>query len=67
MLAIINVNFWVILIRSFQASRAAAAAARAGNANNNNQPTFEDLTIDDGISELERLVKYAKSSIGLQR
>ena len=31
------------------------------------QPTFEDLSIDDTLSEIERIVKYARSSIGLQR
>ena len=30
-------------------------------------PTFEDLTIDDTLTELQRIVRYAKSSIGLQR
>jgi nitroreductase len=30
-------------------------------------PTFEDLSIDENLSELQRLVKYARSSIGLQR
>lgn len=30
-------------------------------------PTFEDLSIDDNLSDFQRLVKYAKSSIGLQR
>jgi len=30
-------------------------------------PTFEDLSIDDNLSEIERLVRYTQSSIGLQR
>ena len=30
-------------------------------------PTFEDLSIDDTLTELQRLVRYMKSSIGLQR
>lgn len=30
-------------------------------------PTFEDLTIDDTLTEVQRIVKYAKSAIGLQR
>jgi serine/threonine-protein phosphatase 4 regulatory subunit 1 len=30
-------------------------------------PTFEDLIVDDKLSELDRVVRYAKSSIGLQR
>ena len=45
--------------RSFNNQRNAAAA--------NLTPTFEDLSIDDNLSELQRIVKYAKSSIGLQR
>jgi hypothetical protein len=35
--------------------------------NNHSTPTFEDLSIDDNLSELERVVRYCKSSIGLQR
>ena len=35
--------------------------------NNNTAPTFEDLSIDDNLSELDRVVRYVKSSIGLQR
>ncbi|CAM9099528.1 unnamed protein product, partial [Ectocarpus fasciculatus] len=31
------------------------------------QPTFEDLIIDDNLSELDRVVRYVRSSIGLQR
>lgn len=31
------------------------------------QPTFEDLIIDDKLSELDRVVRYVNSSIGLQR
>mmetsp|Transcript_9745 Transcript_9745/g.21862 ORF Transcript_9745/g.21862 Transcript_9745/m.21862 type:complete len:880 (+) Transcript_9745:241-2880(+) len=30
-------------------------------------PTFEDLTIDDTLSEQQRIVRYSKSTIGLQR
>ena len=33
----------------------------------NLQPTFEDLTIDDNLTELQRLVRYSRSAIGLQR
>lgn len=33
----------------------------------NQAPTFEDLAIDDELSELQRVVTYTKSSIGLQR
>ena len=34
---------------------------------NSAPPTFEDLSIDDNLPELERLVRYSQSSIGLQR
>jgi hypothetical protein len=44
--------------RSFQQARMPAAKPA---------PTFEDLSIDDKLSEHQRLVRYAKSSIGLQR
>ena len=30
------------------------------NATQNVQPTFEDLSIDDNLSQLQRLVRYAK-------
>ena len=30
-------------------------------------PTFEDLSIDDELSQLERVVRYSSSSIALQR
>lgn len=30
-------------------------------------PTFEDLSIDDDLSQLERIVRYSRSSIALQR
>lgn len=33
----------------------------------NTAPTFEDLSIDDNLPELDRVVRYVKSSIGLQR
>ena len=33
----------------------------------NANPTFEDLSIDDNLSQIDRLVRYSKSSIGLQR
>ena len=52
-----HINFYFPQ-RSFQQSRQATT---------NTAPTFEDLTIDDSLPELQRLVKYAKSSIGLQR
>lgn len=32
-----------------------------------NGPTFEDLAIDDSLSDLERVAKYACSNIALQR
>lgn len=32
-----------------------------------NGPTFEDLAIDDSLSDLDRVAKYASSSIALQR
>lgn len=44
--------------KSFQQSRAPATKSA---------PTFEDLTIDDSLSEHQRVVRYAKSTIGLQR
>lgn len=44
--------------RSFQQARAPASKPA---------PTFEDLTIDDKLTEHQRLIRYAKSSIGLQR
>lgn len=30
-------------------------------------PTFEDLSIDDELSQLQRVVRYSSSSIALQR
>ena len=33
----------------------------------NVNPTFDDLSIDDNLSQIDRLVRYIKSSIGLQR
>ena len=30
-------------------------------------PTFEDLAIDDSLSDVERISKYARSHIALQR
>jgi hypothetical protein len=47
-----------VVERSFQQSRAPVTKAA---------PTFEDLTIDDNLSEQQRVVRYTKSSIGLQR
>lgn len=44
--------------RSFQNSRQQQATT---------SPTFEDLTIDPKLSAIERLVRYHKSSISLQR
>lgn len=44
--------------KSFQQSKAPVAKAA---------PTFEDLTIDDNLTEQQRLIRYAKSTIGLQR
>lgn len=40
---------------------------RAPAASSVTAPTFEDLSIDDTLTELQRLVRYTKSSIGLQR
>lgn len=48
----------LLIYRSFQQARMPAAKPA---------PTFEDLTIDDRLTEHQRLVRYAKSSIGLQR
>lgn len=42
--------------KSFQNAKSSNAA-----------PTFEDLSIDDDLPELDRVVRYVKSSIGLQR
>ena len=47
-----------ILYRSFQQARAPVTKTA---------PTFEDLTIDDNLSEQQRVVRYTKSTIGLQR
>jgi len=44
--------------RSFQNSRQQQTAA---------SPTFEDLTIDPNLSDIDRLIRYHKSSISLQR
>lgn len=44
--------------RSFQQARAPATKSA---------PTFEDLTIDDKLTEKQRVVRYTKSTIGLQR
>lgn len=30
-------------------------------------PTFQDLTIDDQLTDLQRIVRYTKSNIALQR
>ena len=40
---------------------------KAPAASNVTGPTFEDLSIDDTLTELQRLVRYSKSAIGLQR
>jgi hypothetical protein len=48
----------VLSRRSFQQSKAPVTKAA---------PTFEDLTIDDSLSEQQRIVRYSKSTIGLQR
>ena len=32
-----------------------------------NPPTFDDLSIDDTISDFDRCIKYSRSKIGLQR
>ena len=37
------------------------------NTQPNVNPTFDDLSIDDNLSQIDRLVRYIKSSIGLQR
>lgn len=44
--------------KSFQQARLPAAKPA---------PTFEDLTIDDRLTEKQRVIRYTKSSIGLQR
>jgi hypothetical protein len=46
------------IFRSFHQARTPAVKAA---------PTFEDLTIDDNLSEQQRVVRYTKSTIGLQR
>ena len=46
------------LFRSFQQARLPVVKSA---------PTFEDLTIDDKLTEHQRVVKYVKSTIGLQR
>ena len=43
------------------------AGQNAPQPEENTAPTFEDLSIDDGLSELQRLTRYTKSNIGLQR
>lgn len=54
--------------KSFQGNVVPGGGGRAGMPNMMaSPPTFEDLSIDDSLSELQRLVRYAKSSIGLQR
>ena len=42
-------------------------SGRQGGASPSVTPTFEDLAIDESLTELERVVTYTKSSIGLQR
>ena len=37
------------------------------NAVNKLVPTLEDLSIDENLSELQRITKYINSSIGLRR
>lgn len=49
---------------NFQGTAGAPSSSRAPSLT---QPTFEDLSIDDSLTELQRLVRYVKSSIGLQR
>jgi len=44
--------------KSFQVPKQPAVAAA---------PTFQDLTVDDQLSELQRVVRYSKSNIALQR
>jgi hypothetical protein len=48
------------LLRSFNQPRSSSPAQ-------NLQPTFEDLSIDDNLTELQRLNRYSRSAIGLQR
>lgn len=44
--------------KSFQLPKQAAVAAA---------PTFQDLTIDDQLTDLQRIVRYSRSNIALQR
>jgi hypothetical protein len=44
--------------RSFQNAKVTAATT---------MPTFEDLSIDVNLDEMQRFIKYIKSPIGLQR
>ena len=44
--------------KSFQIPKQPAVAA---------VPTFQDLAVDDNISDLERIIRYSKSNIALQR
>ncbi len=55
---VIYSNFDVVATRSFQQARLPTVKSA---------PTFEDLTIDDKLTEHQRLIRYAKSTIGLQR
>ncbi len=55
---VIYSKFDVVATRSFQQARLPTVKSA---------PTFEDLTIDDKLTEHQRLIRYAKSTIGLQR
>lgn len=51
-------NHYYASTRSFQQAKAPEPKAA---------PTFEDLAIDDQLTENQRVIKYVKSTIGLQR
>jgi hypothetical protein len=53
-----TLEFTLLCYRSFNQPRTPAPKAA---------PTFEDLTIDDNLSEQQRVIRYTKSTIGLQR
>jgi hypothetical protein len=39
----------------------------AGTSTKLTPPTYEDLSIDENLTELERITSYAQSTIGLRR
>mmetsp|Transcript_7090 Transcript_7090/g.7346 ORF Transcript_7090/g.7346 Transcript_7090/m.7346 type:complete len:847 (-) Transcript_7090:79-2619(-) len=51
----------------FQYYNRVTSNTQNAKANNASAPTFEDLSIDDNLPVLDRLVRYTQSAIGLQR